>query len=96
MRLRRYDGSFSAVGSSSGSPLVRFIGSDDMQQNLQMFQVWLKTLPEWTEKSTPFLFLHTPDIGNVHELVHILWPGLQHAFPQIGDEPSIPGQESLF
>ncbi|MGB7801282.1 DUF72 domain-containing protein [Buttiauxella sp.] len=77
-------------------PLVRFIGSDDMQQNLALFDVWLKTLPKWEQKTTPYLFLHTPDIGEVQDLVHTLWPGLQHAFPAIGNEPAIPKQNSLF
>lgn len=81
---------------TAGNPLVRFIGSDDMQQNREMFAVWLSTLPKWATKTTPYLFLHTPDIGQVNDLVHILWPELQRAFPEIGDEPAIPGQESLF
>lgn len=81
---------------TAANPLVRFIGSDDMTTNLELFGVWLKTLPKWEEKSTPYLFLHTPDIGHVNELVHTLWPGLQNAFPGIGDEPAIPQQNSLF
>ena len=81
---------------TANNPLVRFIGSDDMQQNLALFEVWLKTLPKWELKSVPYLFLHTPDIGEVQDLVHTLWPGLQQAFPEIGNEPAIPKQNSLF
>ena len=81
---------------TASNPLVRFIGSDDMQQNRALFDVWLKTLPKWTEKATPYLFLHTPDIGLVPELVHTLWPELQRQFPALGDEPAIPQQNSLF
>lgn len=81
---------------TASNPLVRFIGSDDMQQNLTFFDVWLKTLPKWEQKTTPYLFLHTPDIGEVQDLVHTLWPGLQQAFASIGNEPAIPKQNSLF
>lgn len=77
-------------------PLVRFIGSNDMEQNLTLFDVWLKTLPKWAENTTPYLFLHTPDIGQVYDLVHALWPSLQQAFPDIRNEPAIPKQNSLF
>ena len=81
---------------TANNPLVRFIGSDDMHQNQLFFDVWLKTLSKWTESTTPYLFLHTPDIGLVQDLVHTLWPGLQQAFPALGNEPAIPKQNSLF
>jgi hypothetical protein len=42
------------------NPLIRFIGSDDMEQNRQLFSVWLEKLPQWEQQSTPYLFLHTP------------------------------------
>jgi uncharacterized protein YecE (DUF72 family) len=81
---------------TANNPLVRFIGSDDMQQNQVFFDVWLKTLSKWAQSTTPYLFLHTPDIGLVQDLVHTLWPGLQQAFPALGNEPAIPKQNSLF
>lgn len=81
---------------TANNPLVRFIGSDDMQQNQVFFDVWLKTLSKWAQSTTPYLFLHTPDIGQVQDLVHTLWPGLQQAFPALGNEPAIPKQNSLF
>lgn len=81
---------------TANNPLVRFIGSNDMQQNQVFFDVWLKTLSKWAQNTTPYLFLHTPDIGQVQDLVHTLWPGLQQAFPAVGNEPSIPKQNSLF
>lgn len=40
-------------------PMVRFIGSDDMAQNRELFRVWLQTLPKWHQSATPWLFLHT-------------------------------------
>jgi len=77
-------------------PMVRFIGSDNMAQNTALFDVWLKKLPEWEQRTTPFLFLHTPDIAQAPELVDALWQALQRAVPSVGDAPAIPQQSSLF
>ncbi|MEH0884744.1 DUF72 domain-containing protein [Enterobacter sp. UNJFSC 003] len=78
------------------NPIVRFIGSDNMQQNQDMFAVWLRTLPKWEPTTTPYLFLHTPDIAQAPELVDALWQALQAAVPSVGHAPSIPQQSSLF
>ncbi len=77
-------------------PMVRFIGSDDMAQNRELFSVWLRTLPKWAQTTTPYLFLHTPDIAQAPELVDTLWSDLRAALPEIGAAPSIPQQTSLF
>jgi len=77
------------------NPMVRFIGSDDMARNQAFFQVWLDKLALWQETTTPYLFLHTPDIAEVPELVHILWPEMQTAFAGLGSPPAIPHQNSL-
>ncbi|MDR7942475.1 DUF72 domain-containing protein [Enterobacter soli] len=81
---------------TASNPMVRFIGSDNMQQNQDMFAVWLQTLPKWEQTTTPFLFLHTPDIAQAPELVDALWQALQNAVPSVGNAPSIPQQSSLF
>lgn len=78
------------------NPMVRFIGSDDMQQNQQFFAAWLKKLPTWAATTTPYLFLHTPDIAQALELVDALWRDLQLTLPEIGNAPAIPQQSSLF
>ncbi|MDU3835031.1 MAG: DUF72 domain-containing protein [Enterobacter hormaechei] len=78
------------------NPMVRFIGSDNMQQNEEMFAVWLQTLAKWEHTTTPYLFLHTPDIAQAPELVDALWQALQQAVPSVGPAPSIPQQSSLF
>ena len=78
------------------NPMVRFIGSDNMQQNQEMFAVWLHTLAKWELTTTPYLFLHTPDIAQAPELVDTLWQALQTAVPSLGSAPSIPQQSSLF
>jgi uncharacterized protein YecE (DUF72 family) len=62
-------------------PMVRFIGSDDMAQNRELFRVWLQTLPKWHQSTTPWLFLHTPDIAQAPELVDTLWSDLRAALP---------------
>ena len=77
-------------------PMVRFIGSDDMAQNQAMFAPWLEKLAQWQHSTTPYLFLHTPDIAQAPELVHSLWEALHSALPELGSAPSIPQQSSLF
>lgn len=81
---------------TADQPIVRFIGSDNMQQNQELFKVWLKTLPQWIPDATPYLFLHTPDIAQAPELVDTLWQDLQTVLPDVGSAPSIPQQTSLF
>ena len=78
------------------NPMVRFIGSDNMPQNQAMFAVWLEKLASWEHTTTPYLFLHTPDIAQAPELVDALWQALQAAVPSVGSAPSIPQQSSLF
>lgn len=81
---------------TANHPLVRFIGSDDMRQNRAFFADWLKKLPLWEQATTPYLFLHTPDIAQAPELVDTLWQDLRDVLPDIGTAPSIPQQSSLF
>lgn len=76
--------------------MVRFIGSDNMAQNREFFAAWLQKLPQWRQTTTPFLFLHTPDIAQAPELVNTLWHDLRSVLPEIGTAPSIPQQSSLF
>jgi uncharacterized protein YecE (DUF72 family) len=81
---------------TANHPMVRFIGSDNMQQNQQMFAVWLQKLAIWQQTTTPYLFLHTPDIAQAPELVDALWQALQDAVPGLGPAPATPQQSSLF
>ncbi|KAA5784552.1 DUF72 domain-containing protein, partial [Klebsiella pneumoniae] len=55
---------------TASHPMVRFIGSDNMAQNREFFAAWLQKLPQWRQTTTPFLFLHTPDIAQAPELVN--------------------------
>lgn len=77
-------------------PLVRFIGNDDPQHSQTLFQPWLTKLALWQRDRTPFLFIHTPDIGQAPRLAQRLWPQLASAIPQLGPMPAWPRQESLF
>lgn len=81
---------------TASSPMVRFIGSDDMVQSRSLFADWLKKLPAWTGRATPYLFLHTPDIAQAPELVDILWQDLRAVLPELGPAPAIPKQDALF
>ncbi|EAQ7295037.1 DUF72 domain-containing protein [Salmonella enterica] len=81
---------------TASHPMVRFIGSDNMAQNREFFAAWLQKLPQWRQTTTPFLFLHTPDIAQAPELVNTLWHDLRCVLPEIGTAPSIPQQSSLF
>ena len=73
---------------TAGQPMVRFIGSDDMAQNRELFRVWLQTLPKWHQSATPWLFLHTPDIAQAPELVDTLWEDLRAVLPGVGAAPA--------
>ena len=66
---------------TASDPMVRFIGSDSLRENQARFEDWLSKLPGWQANGTPRLFLHTPDIGEVLDLVQTLWPRLQQALP---------------
>lgn len=81
---------------TASHPMVRFIGSDNMEQNREFFAVRLQKLPQWQQTATPFLFLHTPGFAQVPELVNTLWHDLSGVLPEIGTVPSIPHQPSLF
>ena len=48
--------------SLSCRPMLRFIGSDDMQLNRQYYLPWLAKIRAWlAEGKSPYCFFHTPD-----------------------------------
>lgn len=81
---------------TADQPMIRFIGSDNPDANLQWFQAWLTKLPKWCEQGQPWLFIHTPDIAFAPNLVQHLWPALQQVLPQVGEAPNWPQQDALF
>lgn len=81
---------------TAGNPMVRFIGSDNVKESVPMFQPWQKKLASWRTDSDPMLFIHTPDMGEVFQLLQALWPQLQQLEPSLRDIPIWPHQSSLF
>nr|WP_241018458.1 DUF72 domain-containing protein [Pantoea ananatis] len=77
-------------------PMIRFVGSDRLEESLPLFRIWLTKLAEWHKESEPFVFIHTPDMGQVFPLVQALWPELQKIDASIGPGPDWPQQDSLF
>jgi uncharacterized protein YecE (DUF72 family) len=76
--------------------MIRFVGSDNLEETLPLFQIWLAKLAEWHTQSDPLVFIHTPDMGQVFPLVQALWPALQKIDASIGPGPDWPQQDSLF
>lgn len=81
---------------TGSQPMVRFIGSDSVEESVPLFQIWRPKLTEWLQQGDAMLFLHTPDMGQVFPLVQALWPQLQQIDPRIGSGPDWPQQDSLF
>lgn len=81
---------------TASNPMIRFIGGEDPAANLPFFAAWLAKLPAWCQQGQPWLFIHTPDIGEALTLIQFLWPHLQQAMPEIGPAPDWPQQAQLF
>lgn len=48
--------------SFSQTPVLRFIGTDDMEHNRLFYQPWLAKVRHWlNEGKSPFCYFHTPD-----------------------------------
>ncbi len=46
----------------TNSPLLRFVGTDDMAVNQHYYQPWLGKVRQWLDEGkTPFCFFHSPD-----------------------------------
>jgi uncharacterized protein YecE (DUF72 family) len=46
----------------SQSPMLRFVGTDDMELNRHYYQPWLGKIRQWLDQGkTPFCFFHSPD-----------------------------------
>ncbi|WP_016956184.1 DUF72 domain-containing protein [Catenovulum agarivorans] len=59
--------------ATADKPMVRFIGCTKLEDNLPFIQPWLKHFKTWLEQGkTPYLFIHTADNAQVHQLAQ-LW-----------------------
>ncbi len=76
-------------------PLIRFIGNEDIADNLRWFSPWISKLTAW-QSYRPYLFIHTPDIGAVLPLAEALWPDLKATIADCPSQPDWPLQASLF
>lgn len=48
--------------SLSQTPMLRFIGLDDMEINRHFYQPWLTKIKQWLDEGkSPYCFFHTPD-----------------------------------
>ena len=81
---------------SGSQPMVRFIGSDSVEESVPLFQPWQNKLTEWQADSDPMLFIHTPYMGEVFPLLQALWPKLLQLEPSLRNLPDWPQQSSLF
>lgn len=80
---------------TASHPMIRFIGNEDPDDNLNWFAPWLAKLPQW-QAQTPYLFIHTPNNGNSPELAQRLWPQLANVVADLPPAPDWPQQSSLF
>ncbi len=65
-------------------------------QNQALFAVWLQKLAAWEHTTTPYLFMHTPDIGDSPQQAQKIWQQLRLAIPDLPAPPDWPEQDALF
>lgn len=81
---------------TADAPMIRFIGSDDVNDSSALFSDWSARLEEWQTAHSPLLFIHTPEMGDVFPLLHRLWPQIQPYSDGLPSLPEWPDQASLF
>lgn len=81
---------------TAGQPMIRFIGSDETLASVNLFHDWSARLQQWQSESSPLLFIHTPEMGEVFPLLHQLWPELQPLTAGLPALPEWPDQPALF
>lgn len=81
---------------TADAPMIRFIGSDDVNDSAVLFSDWSARLQEWQAAHSPLLFIHTPEMGDVFPLLHRLWPQIQPYSDGLPPLPEWPDQATLF
>lgn len=81
---------------TADQPLVRFIGGDQLADNLRWFDAWQQKLPLWQQQHQPYLFIHTPDNGDSPQQAQKIWQQLRLAIPDLPAPPDWPEQDALF
>lgn len=57
------------VIATGQQPIVRFVGQTNLSANMPFIQNWLPAFKKWlNEGKTPYLFIHSADNHNVHQL----------------------------
>lgn len=91
------------VVALSQSPVVRFIGLDDLAANREFYTPWLAKLASWIQQGLrPAMYFHTPDNRLAPHLArqfaHDLQQGFQIGHPCLAPWPSElkPQQANLF
>ena len=74
------------------APIVRVIGSDDVDANLDGLRVWLPAVVEWlTEGRTPYVFAHQPENRRSPDLARSFHDAVRAQVPAVAPlpEPSV-------
>ncbi|MFM2479761.1 DUF72 domain-containing protein [Celerinatantimonas sp. YJH-8] len=65
------------VVATAQQPLIRFIGTADLQANQRFFHPWLIQLTTWIEQGiTPYVMVHTPDNALAPQLAIMIYQWL--------------------
>ncbi|CNI21779.1 Protein of uncharacterised function DUF72 [Yersinia frederiksenii] len=81
---------------TGGQPLVRFIGGDQLDDNLALFSPWLQKLPQWEQQYQPYVFIHTPDNSDSPQQAQKIWQQLAAIITTLPPAPDWPEQDQLF
>ncbi|HEX5792178.1 MAG TPA: DUF72 domain-containing protein, partial [Rheinheimera sp.] len=74
--------------SFSQTPVLRFIGSDDMVLNRHFYQPWLQKIQLWLDQGkSPFCFFHTPDNDLAPQLCRQFAMDLNYPHPCLAPWP---------
>lgn len=72
----------------SSRPMLRFIGTDDLDLNRRFYAPWLAKINSWlAEGKSPYCFFHTPDNTLAPQLCRQFARDLQQAHPVLGAWP---------
>ena len=74
------------------APIVRVIGSDDVDANLDGLRVWIPTVVEWlADGRTPYVFAHQPENRRSPDLARSFHEAVRARVPALAPltEPSV-------
>ncbi|MDX1391101.1 MAG: DUF72 domain-containing protein, partial [Rheinheimera sp.] len=75
--------------SFSQTPVLRFIGTDDMAHNRRFYQPWLSKIRHWLDDGkSPFCYFHTPDNQLAPQLCRQFAADLAYPHPCLAPWPA--------